>query len=71
MFLENFCWLPSELGKMSCHYTCLPGHPEYLTQWREKHPGAENPPEKIPENVVNDLVRRRFVDMGIWWANQV
>jgi len=71
MFLENFCWLPSELRKMSCHYTLLPSHPEYLSQWREKNPGQEGPAEKIPTEMVNHLVRRRYSDQGHWWAGQL
>ncbi|KAK3349729.1 peptidase family M3 [Lasiosphaeria hispida] len=71
MFLESFCWLPSELREMSCHYTQLPSHPDYLSQWREKTPGKEDPAEKIPTEMVDDLVRRRYFDQGYWWADQL
>ncbi|KAK0646737.1 peptidase family M3 [Cercophora newfieldiana] len=71
MFLEYFCWLPSEMRQMSCHYTRLPNHPEYLTQWREKNPEMEDPPEKIPEETLTELVRRRYIDQGLWWAGQL
>lgn len=53
--LENWCWLPHELKQMSCHYTKL---------------GAETP-ERIPDAVIESLVRSRSMNRALWFLRQL
>ncbi|KAK0620909.1 thimet oligopeptidase [Immersiella caudata] len=69
MFLENFCWVKDELREMSCHYSKL--GPEYLAQWRQANPDAPDPPEKIPDEMVDSLVASRSLNQGWWTGDQL
>ncbi|KAK1759084.1 hypothetical protein QBC47DRAFT_315112, partial [Echria macrotheca] len=60
MFLENFCWLKDELRDMSCHYTKL--DPRYLSSWQQKHPGCPEPAEKIPDDMLDNIIAARFLN---------
>ncbi|KAK0383367.1 hypothetical protein NLU13_9280 [Sarocladium strictum] len=53
--LENWCWLPHELKQMSCHYTKL---------------GAETP-ERIPDAMIESLVRSRSMNRALWFLRQL
>ena len=47
---------------MSCHYTAL--DPEYLRVWHEKHPEADAPPDKIPDELLDSLIASRSLRQG-------
>ncbi|KAF7546701.1 hypothetical protein G7Z17_g8250 [Cylindrodendrum hubeiense] len=66
---ENWCWMKDELKRMSCHYTKL--DPENLENWHQKHPGKQAPPEQIPEELLDSLVRSRKHNRALWYLRQL
>ncbi|KAF4893415.1 Neurolysin [Colletotrichum fructicola] len=67
--LENWCWMPDELVKMSRHYTRV--DPAYAVKWKEDHDDAELPPEKIDEKLVERLVESRSLNRALWFLRQI
>ncbi|GKT55645.1 metallopeptidase [Colletotrichum tofieldiae] len=68
--LETWCWMPTELVKMSQHYTRVDA--AYMSKWKEDHPSVEEPPsEKIPEALVERLVESRELNRGLWFLHQL
>ncbi|KAJ0351791.1 hypothetical protein KNSL1_003113 [Colletotrichum chrysophilum] len=67
--LENWCWMPDELVKMSRHYTHI--DPAYAAKWKEDHDDAELPPEKIDEKPVERLVESRSLNRALWFLRQI
>ncbi len=63
-FLENWCWIDDVLKGISCHYTTL--DPAYLTKWRVENYGALDPPKQIPQEMVNNLTKRRYFNRGLY-----
>jgi metallopeptidase MepB len=47
------------LKAMSCHYTSI--DPKYLEAWKEAHPGSILPPEKIPDELLKNLLDQRSI----------
>lgn len=72
--LENWCWTPSQLKSLSKHYSTL--SPEYLATWQEQAPAdAEGkktpPPERIPDDVVERLIRTKHVNDALFNLRQL
>ncbi|KAI8152334.1 Neurolysin [Colletotrichum sp. SAR 10_70] len=67
--LENWCWMPDELVKMSRHYTRV--DPAYAAKWKEDHDDAELPAEKIDEKLVERLVESRRLNRALWFLRQI
>ncbi|KAI8220689.1 Neurolysin [Colletotrichum sp. SAR 10_77] len=67
--LENWCWMPDELVKMSRHYTRV--DPAYAVKWKEDHDDAELPAEKIDERLVERLVESRSLNRALWFLRQI
>ena len=57
MMLENWCWIPDELRALSRHYTRV--DPAYMEAWKKDHPGCVIPPEKIPDELLQQRIKRR------------
>lgn len=55
IMLENWVWLEDVLISLSCHYTRL--DPDLRDEWKEKHPGQDLPPEKIPTDLLTPLLK--------------
>jgi metallopeptidase MepB len=55
--LESFCWMKDMLKSMSCHYTRV--DQQYAEAWQAANPGCPLPPETIPDDLVESLVRSR------------
>lgn len=67
--LENWCWMRGVLKDVSCHYTTL--CPQYLEKWQEEHPGLEAPWPRIPDQLVDDLVKSREHNRALWFLGQL
>lgn len=52
--LENWCWIPAQLRAMSKHYSYF--SPEYFKLWQEQADGQPQPPEQIPDNVIESVI---------------
>ncbi|OLN96100.1 Saccharolysin 3 [Colletotrichum chlorophyti] len=57
--LENWCWTPSQLSGLGRHYSYL--SPEYLQRWQEGKTNETQPPERLPEEMVEGLIEARHV----------
>ncbi|KAK0385539.1 hypothetical protein NLU13_6719 [Sarocladium strictum] len=55
VMLENWCWLPDELKRLSCHYTTL----------------DSPTPESIPDNMISNLIKSRSLNRGRWFLRQL
>ncbi|GKZ90343.1 hypothetical protein AnigIFM59636_002025 [Aspergillus niger] len=51
--------------RLSCYYTQLN---EELLQWRTQHRGEADPLTQIPDQLVDDLVRGRYVGQPLWYG---
>lgn len=67
--LENWCWNPSQLKFLSKHYSTL--SPEYLATWKENAPGQSQPPEKIPDELVENLIKTKHVNDALFTLRQL
>lgn len=66
MTLENWCGGRDVLKLLSFYYTQL--NEEELLQWRTQHPGEADPLAQIPDQLVDDLVRGRYVGQPLWYG---
>jgi hypothetical protein len=69
VMLENWCWMKDELKQMSYHYTKL--DPKFLDKWQDEHPEAPCPPDEIPDNMLNCLVKSGDLNRALWFLYQL
>lgn len=67
--LENWCWTPSQLKALSQHYSTL--SPEYLAAWKEHASGQSPPPERLPDDLINNLVKTKHVNGALFNLRQL
>ena len=67
--LENWCWTPSQLKSLSRHYSSLSS--EYLSAWQEKASGQSTPPEKIPDELIESLIKTKHVNDALFNLRQL
>ncbi|KAL1885977.1 metalloendopeptidase [Paecilomyces lecythidis] len=67
--LENWCWAPSQLKSLSKHYSAI--SPEYLKEWQEHNNGKSQPPEQIPDDVIENLIRTKHVNDALFNLRQL
>jgi metallopeptidase MepB len=68
--LENWCWTPSQLRSLSHHYSDLSD--DYLATYREQaEPPAEKPPAKIPDGLIESLIKTKHVNDAIATLRQL
>ncbi|KAI7770076.1 hypothetical protein LZL87_013491 [Fusarium oxysporum] len=69
ILLENYCWMPDVLERLSCHYTNLKS--KYLSDWRACHPHTPIPPREIPRELVDPLIRNRYINRASYHLKQL
>jgi metallopeptidase MepB len=66
--LENWCWTPTVLKNLSKHYSYLTA--DYLRAWieekKDKIVGDLQPPEKMPDSMIDSLIRAKQVNSSIY-----
>ncbi|MCJ1437835.1 hypothetical protein MMC27_007222 [Xylographa pallens] len=67
--LENWCWTPSQLKALSQHYSTL--SPEYLASWKEHAAGQSQPSEKIPDDLIDNLIKTKHVNDALFTLRQL
>ena len=74
--LENWCWTPSQLRSLSRHYSSL--SPDYLAGWQEAQQARSGgktasgpPPERIPDDVIENLIRTKHVNDALFNLRQL
>lgn len=67
--LENWCWTPSQLKSLSRHYSTL--SPEYLETWKESAEGKPQPSERIPDGLIENLIRTKHVNDALFNLRQL
>ncbi|KAI9741667.1 MAG: hypothetical protein M1834_000051 [Cirrosporium novae-zelandiae] len=67
--LENWCWTPSQLKSLSHHWSYL--SPEYLTAWQESNSSSSQPPKKMPDELIKNIVRTEHVNDALHYLRQL
>jgi metallopeptidase MepB len=62
--LESWCWTPKTLKSLSRHYSYLSS--EYLKSWEEQTKGESQPPEQIPDEMIESLLRIKPVHSALF-----
>ncbi len=62
--LEFWCWTPSQLKSLGRHYSSLSS--EYLKTWEEQAQGKPKPPDQIPDEMIENLIRTRYVNVALY-----
>lgn len=58
--LENWCWIPLQLKSLSRHYSFL--SPAYYGSWEEQAKERSKPPDQIPDEMIENLIRSKHVN---------
>lgn len=67
--LENWCWTPSQLKGLSKHYSYL--SPTYRAAYQESAEGTTQPPEQIPDDLIDNLIRTKHVNDALFNLRQL
>ncbi|KAL8910285.1 MAG: hypothetical protein Q9171_004408 [Xanthocarpia ochracea] len=67
--LENWCWTPSQLKALSCHYSSL--SPEYETAWKEHAKSETKPDPKLPDELIENLIKTKHVNDALFNLRQL
>jgi len=68
--LENWCWTPSQLRSLSKHYSHM--SPAYKQTWTDNaKSGASQPPETMPDDLINNIIRTRHVNDALFNLRQL
>ncbi len=67
--LENWCWTPSQLKSLSQHYSYLSS--EYAQTWKEQSEKDERPSEKIPDELISNLIKTKHVNDALFNLRQL
>jgi len=69
IMLENWCWMKTELKKLSRHHAAIDDN--YLKAWVEEHPGEALPPAEMPDDMLDSLVASRNWNRAMWFLGQL
>lgn len=67
--LENWCWTPSQIKSLSKHWSYL--SPQYAEAWREHSKSAQQPPESMPDDLIENIVNTRHVNDALFNLRQL
>ena len=67
--LENWCWTPSQLKSLSHHYSYLSS--EYEASWQEHSSGGPRPEERLPDDLIDNLIRTKHVNDALFNLRQL
>jgi metallopeptidase MepB len=67
--LENWCWTPSQLRSLSHHYSHL--SPDYEAAYKESSGEAKKPAEKIPHDLISNLISTKHVNDALFNLRQL
>ncbi|KAL4968646.1 M3 family metallopeptidase [Aspergillus stella-maris] len=67
--LENWCWTPEQLKALSKHYSTI--SPDYLAAWKEQNKDQTEPSEKIPDEVIANIIRTKHVNAALFNLRQL
>lgn len=69
--LENWCWSRNELRSLSKHYSYL--SPEFKQTYLDSADtkGATQPPEQIPDDLVDSLLKTKNVNSALFNLRQL
>ncbi|KAL4779147.1 peptidase family M3-domain-containing protein [Aspergillus varians] len=67
--LENWCWAPAQLKSLSKHYSTLSS--DYLAAWKEQNRGQAEPSEKIPDEVITNIIRTKHINAALFNLRQL
>ncbi|KAL8949729.1 MAG: hypothetical protein Q9222_004190 [Ikaeria aurantiellina] len=69
--LENWCWTPSQLKALSCHYSSL--SPEYEAAWKEQQAkgAASTPDPRLPDELIANLIKTKHVNDALFNLRQL
>jgi metallopeptidase MepB len=45
--------------------------PRYLEEWRSQHPGAPDPPEKMPDDMIESIMKSRNLNRSLVYLDQL
>ena len=58
--LENWCWTPSQLRSLSRHWSYVSA--EYKSAFLDSNKGEPQPPERIPDDLIDKLIKTKHVN---------
>ncbi|KAF2455061.1 metallopeptidase MepB [Lineolata rhizophorae] len=67
--LENWCWTPSQLRSLSQHYSYISS--SYKEAYDEATNRANQPPEHIPDDLIENLIKTKHVNDALFNLRQL
>ncbi|ODH13828.1 hypothetical protein ACO22_06868 [Paracoccidioides brasiliensis] len=67
--LENWCWTPSQIKSLSTHYSFLSDG--YYQAWKETAGDKPQPAQKIPDELINNLIKTKHVNDALFNLRQL
>jgi len=67
--LENWCWTSSQLKALSKHYSYLSS--EYKAAFEAERTSATQPPETIPEELIQSIIKTKHVNDALFNLRQL
>ncbi|PNP75770.1 hypothetical protein FNYG_10848 [Fusarium nygamai] len=69
VMLEKWCWMKPELKRLGLHYTRTELH--LKDKWFQEHPEQDLPPERIPDDTIERLIKGRQMTRSMWYLRQM